>query len=771
MKPLIIIVLAIATTSSSLIAGAMEQLKGVVIDDFSMPIELASVRMLSADSTFIDGAVTDSCGRFSMRLLPDARYVSVSALGYEDVSLGISSLSDTIRLHTPSLNLGEVTVNGTKNPVTLNGSNIMVDIQHTLLGDMPTTEDVLNHLPSVSGSGGTYQVFGRGVATIYINNRKVTDNGQLSRLRPSDIRKIEVVRNPGAEYDSDTPAVIRIYLKRSAFDGLGVDAMVYGSQGRRFSDYEQLSLTYGIGAVNLFFTAANSSSRLRSDQTNLQSTYTSAGIWEMISDMPRWDSEYYNLSLNGGLNITVSQAHQLGAKFSYTSDTQRNGGAKSSYMTLDDSPYEILASSSCSPQGYHQYLTNIYYEGRLSEKTDLVFNGDHIHRRSHNTDKITEEGNLTPLHAVENINMVTYNLWSSNLKLNWKPTDPLDFTFGCDGDIIKQNRTNNQTGNIYTSQLNSKESKYGLFAQGRFDLQKWSFSLGLRYEWNSMRYTDGISQMKLLDKDYCRLYPSASISTKYGKTDMTLSFTSKIRRPTFYQLRNSSEYFNRYETTEGNPMLLPTYTYDLTYSVGYSDITANIGYRWIKDYIAEENTINTADPLHMTSRPFNKPLYTAFDIGINYNKTFGCYHPYLSAELTKTFYTVEPRTLNTPNVGKTPSMRFTLSNNFTIGDYKLYLDLKYSPAGYYCQFWEDSYVGIDCGAYRRFFNKSLYVALQANNILASKSISKTFYANSVFERKSYRDTRRVALVISYTFRHSNKYRGKSSAQEQIKRLD
>lgn len=766
----LVFILFLGASSESILRA--EKLRSIVVDENKRPLELVSVRQLTADSVFIDGTVTDSCGRFVMDRIPYARFVHLSALGFEDARFSISELPDTTCLMTSTHALGEVTVRGQSNTVSLNGSSIVVNVQLSPLGDMPTTEDVLNRLPSVSGSNGKYMVFGRGEAAIYINNRKITDSGELARLRPADIRKIEVVRNPGAEYDSSTPAVIRIYLKRSAFDGWGIEAMTYGSQGRRFTDYEQISVSYGTNPVNLFFTFSNSSSRLRCDQTNLQDSYTSDGVWRMLSDMPRWDSEYYNLAVNGGVNITLNKAHQFGAKITYTGDTQRNGGARTSLMTLDGNTYESLISSSSSPQGYDQYSSNIYYEGDFSDRTQLIFNGDYIHRQSHSENEITEQGNLTVPHYVDNRNESVYNLWSANIKLNWTPSDRLKLTFGGDGDIVNQRRISLQSGNTHDSSLDSKESRYALFCQGSYNLtSRYSISLGIRYESNHMHYTDAIESLTLLDKTYRHIYPTASVAASFGKTDMILTFTSKVRRPTFYQLRNSSEYFNRYETTEGNPFLLPTNTYDLSYSVGYKSLTANIGYKWITDYITEENIIDAEDPLHITSRPVNKPYYTALDMGVNYNHAFGCYHPYVSAELSKTFYSVDDRLTATPTIGKTPSMRFTISNYVKIGTYILYFDIKYSPAGNYCQYWEDHLINMDCGIYTRFIDKSLYVSLQASNLLGEKLRSRTFYANSVFERQSFRDTRRISLVISYTFRHSNKYRGKTSAQDQINRLD
>ena len=70
------------------------------------------------------------------------------------------------------------------------------------------------------------------------------DKSELSRLNSKDISTIEVINNPGVEYDADTHAVIKINLKHKIDGGLGIRTSVFDSQGRKNSDSEQLQLTY-----------------------------------------------------------------------------------------------------------------------------------------------------------------------------------------------------------------------------------------------------------------------------------------------------------------------------------------------------------------------------------------------------------------------------------------------------------------------------------------------------------------------------------------------
>lgn len=673
---------------------------------------------------------------------------------------------DTIAEHS----LQEIVVTADLPYVRVEGTGLSVDVARSPLGDLPTVSDILSQLPSVKSTESGFAVMGRGDAVIYIDDRKVLDPSELDRLRPSSIRSVEIVRNPGAEFDADAAAVIRIRLKKNVLKGLGANVMAQGSQGRRFSDYEQVSLTYGAGPTSSFLTFSNNSNRMDCDQDNRQDTYTPSGTWKMTSDMPRWKSEYYDWTLAAGTSVNVAENHTVGAKVTYSDDTQRNAGYKYSDMVYGGEDYETLDAWSSNPQGYRQWHANAYYDGTFSERWGVTFNGDYVNRKSRSTHYTDETGTLTPQHLVTNIGRSRYDLWSGTAKVSWNPGGSSRMVFGADMSVVTQDRTNTQSDEEEVTRLNSTESKYAVFGQYSFSRDIWDIGVGLRYEADRMDYKDGLTGSGILDKTYRRLYPDVTVSAKVGKTSMALGFTSRIRRPTFYQLRTSQEYFNRYETTEGNPLLRPRYTYDITYSLQYRDFTASAGYQWVRNYITEDSRIDTENPLHMTSYPVNKSRYTAAEMQLDYNHRLGFWRPYLSAHLTKTFYSLSRTQDDMPKLGKSPLLELSQSNYFSFSGTTAYIVAKYNPAGVYCNSWEGRYLGLDIGVYRRFLDRALYVSLAATNVLGSKAKSRTYYGTSTFWRTAFRDNRRIYLTLSYSFRYASKYKGKTSAQDEINRM-
>lgn len=82
---------------------------------------------------------------------------------------------------------------------------------------------MLNHIPGVQGKDGAYSVFGKGTPSIYLNGRLVRDLSELERLGSENIARVEVLNNPGVQYDASVKAVIRIRTARPVGEGLGLD--------------------------------------------------------------------------------------------------------------------------------------------------------------------------------------------------------------------------------------------------------------------------------------------------------------------------------------------------------------------------------------------------------------------------------------------------------------------------------------------------------------------------------------------------------------------
>lgn len=117
---------------------------------------------------------------------------------------------------------------------------------------------------------GVYR-FGKGTPVIYIDNRLLQDNSELQRLSAADIEKVELITNPGAEYDATVKAVVRIRTVRNKRDSFGGNFRAGITQRRRSSHYGQVNLNYqkkGLSLLGMLYT--NYENRKRHQEVRYQ---------------------------------------------------------------------------------------------------------------------------------------------------------------------------------------------------------------------------------------------------------------------------------------------------------------------------------------------------------------------------------------------------------------------------------------------------------------------------------------------------------------------
>ena len=98
--------------------------------------------------------------------------------------------------------LQEVVVKGNLPNTRLKGNAMITRIQGTPLADAGTLGEMLVKVPGMTGTDEAPEVLGKGAPLIYINGRLMRDNSELKRLRSEEIRDVEVINNPGAQYDA-----------------------------------------------------------------------------------------------------------------------------------------------------------------------------------------------------------------------------------------------------------------------------------------------------------------------------------------------------------------------------------------------------------------------------------------------------------------------------------------------------------------------------------------------------------------------------------------
>lgn len=167
----------------------------------------------------------------------------------------------------------------------LKGDAMITTVTGSVLEKAGTGEDLLNKIPGVSAEDEEVNIFGSGTAEIYINGRKVRDNSEIDQLSSEQIKRVEVVKNPGARYDASVKAVIRIITKKAAGEGFGFNNRFVTRHRRTYgwTALDQFNFNYRKGGFDLSGTLFGGKFRSGNNQQLGMITYLDK-LWEQEID-------------------------------------------------------------------------------------------------------------------------------------------------------------------------------------------------------------------------------------------------------------------------------------------------------------------------------------------------------------------------------------------------------------------------------------------------------------------------------------------------------
>lgn len=763
-----------------MIAGIVGNVKaqsfqGKLLDEKEEAVGFANVVLLNpGDSAFVKGTVSEESGEFRLEGLKEQCYIlRVSYIGYKEVCLDCPKTGDlgTIRLEPDAVALGEAVVIGKLPTYQLKGSSLVTNIQETLLSTVGTANDVLSRIPGLEGSDGEYTVFGKGAPLIYINNRLVRDASELDRLSSKDIAKVELIQNPGSEYDATVKAVLKIRTVRRAGEGLGVNIRSNVGQGHKTRTTDQLNLNYRTGGLDLFGMASYSLWQAKTEQRT--GSYIQVDtLWEQKAET-RLEQSSHSIYGQFGANYEINANQSFGA--TYEGNKSFNSGAdfvSDNTMYADKLVYDILHYQTRMESDNNQHKVNAYYEGTFNEKLNVAFNVDWLTGASENRMRADENSETSEDRLVTTVNNTRNRLYAAKLVMSY-PIAIGELKWGGEYSYVhRTDRFNNPQSILPSTDSKIREQNAAAFISYSLTWQKLSANVGLRYEHVDFDYYDKGVFLPEQSRLYDNLFPDVALSMPVGNTQMSLSYTAKTRRPSFYQLRSDLQYDDRFTYEGGNPLLKPSFNHDLTYQLGYKFIQAMVNYQYIKDAYSFMMKAYEPDPVITVFSQANYPKVQYLNASVSISPKFNFWEPSLYISVGKPFF--EALTMGEMRTFNKPTYHFSLSNSFRLPKSWIFsLDGRISTDGNDMQGLSKRTGGLYVGLRKSFLkNDALTLNLQGFDILDTQRYSFVMYASDRNMTKwSNTDSRQVRLTVTYRFNATrSKYKGSGAGNDVINRL-
>ena len=610
---------------------------GVVVDEKGEPMPFVNVVLLSLpDSAFVQGAMTDDQGKFQIVTRDNGALIKVSCIGYQTQYLNVAQ-GLTIQMKEDALLLSEVVVKSQLPKTRVKGEAMRTTVEGTILEKAGTVADALARVPSLEAKrDGAVTVLGRGEAEVYINDRKVQDVSELSRLRSDQIQHVDVIQNPGARYAASTKAVVRITLKKAQGDGFSFQDNLMGMYQYGHTITNNLDLNYRTGGLDItasFWCGRFGHAKML--QENQLSYFLGP---DRVEGLVTQDGKniWKGLSPQLQVNYVVNDNHSFGAFYKY--DRHPSADFHDQFIT-DSYVNGLFTERSVSDVEQHdrfsKHIFNAYYNGKVGF-LGIDLNVDGLFDRTEtpgSTNETTVFDGVTVSRSIESNTSSRNNFWASKLILSY-PVWQGNLSVG--GEYSYNHRTDaysfSATASVPVKATDTEinESSTAAFVEFGRSFGLVFAQVGLRYEHLKNDYYNFNEREDEVCRDYGDLFPTFVVSAPVGKVQLSLSYRRDIQRPAYSSLTSSTVYINRYSYQSGNPYLKPTYTHSLVFNAAYQWMNLTLNYARIKDSetMSTEPYPGSEDPLVSLVHPINsKESYNRLTIMPSLRPVFGCWHP------------------------------------------------------------------------------------------------------------------------------------------------
>ena len=750
-----------------------QNITGRIIDEQSQPMPFANVVLVNrTDSVFIAGAVTKDDGTFSISTDKQDGLLKVSSVGYiiKYIVARQGNVGD-IQMQPDTQTLGEVVVKGERPQYKMTTGGMTVDIQNSLLKDVGTADDVLSMLPQVQGSDGNFTVFAKGTPEIYINNKKVQNARELKQLKSTDIKSVDVITSPGAKYNAEVGAVIRIKTRKHQGDGISVEAYSQVKRNNKWTTYDDVTVKHRKEGLEVFGTLEFTNGSHSEDNTVTTDTHANGNHISIRQSAP---NTFWYTEMGGelGASYEFDEDNSIGFSYELNGSLYQGGEAMCEQTITRNNALEgnIDQFMSITAADRPHHAANIYYVGKAG-KLGIDLNGSWIWKKTSRDQVSIERSQQLADQDMHTYNVNRNRLLAGKLVLTypiWKGELSAGTEMSCSN---SHGIYSNVEQVVAPSNDEIKESNVAGFAEYKMKLGDWSLNGGLRYETVTSDYYSFGQYQTEPSRKYHDLFPNLSVGWQKNKWGIQLGYNKRISRPNYQALNSNVQYDNRYEYEGGNPLLRPTIKQNLDLNVTYSWLNFTAGYSHNKDMrlnfgsLYQEGTEITI----WTNRNFDK--FESFNASLTASPKFGFYSPTLTLSYWQQNFDTQAYGLAT-KLNK-PQFEVNFRNWFTIGKTtKAMLYLHYSTSYEYGFNYYAHEFNINARVQKTFLDGNLTAAIFANDIFRNLRERWTgYYPVTTMTKDAYVYTQSIGLSLSYDFNATrSKYKGTGAGNAEKNRL-
>ncbi|GEM54158.1 hypothetical protein B0A58_02385 [Flavobacterium branchiophilum NBRC 15030 = ATCC 35035] len=758
--------------------GVLAQVKisGQITDSQNQPLELLEVQLQNNQAHITHSDLSDSKGNFSLTTPKGTYTLLIKHLGKvlkeqtinasQDVNLGIIILNDTPQ------QLQEVVVNSKKKLIERKVDRLVFNVENSISASGGDAIDALKSTPNIRVQNDAISMIGKNNLAVMIDDKIIQLAGDdlinfLKTIPSDNIKAIEVITTPPAKYEAKgNGGLINIKLKKAKKDSWSANmrgtytqtTYPAGSVGGGFNyDKKKISISSDLGITN----------------GSISPTYNTTFFYPSQT----WQEEntnrnYYDI-VRGRLGVNYKFSEKFNIGLQYIGSNNNKNNKEKDFSTIKNnslSTIDSLIISSAENKIKNNInavdIYTIYKLDTIGRKISTNFNYlvfDDNQDRIFSSNNLYQNQTIIPnsYYSANNISEQNITNYSAKIDVDF-PTKFIDLTFGGKISFTKNNTDlalyNLTTGNQVFDPLQSnkfvyKENTEALYISGSKKLgEKWESQLGLRLE-TTQTEGNSITLNQTNKNNYSKLFPTFYLSYAPNENNsLSFSYGKRLDRPYFEFLNPFRIYNNKYQYSEGNPFLQPSYSNNLEINYTYkSNWNNRLYYSKISNGTGGIIFINPLDGIqaniilnYLNSENFGlSESYT-----ISHKEWFQSYNSF------DIFYSNSKSSVSYINSNITGvNYNLTTNNNFIFNKEKTVLfalNYSYNFKGVSGVDKISAYSQLDASLKFLFLNKKWSLAIIGNDILKTSIITQTSITNNYpIIYRNYEDIRFLRISVVY----------------------
>lgn len=530
------------------------------------PIPFATVIAYNiVDSSQIAGVMTDIKGEFQLPLKANAgAYLKVEHMSYQSKMYPLDKMNQSplhLELENKNIDMKELVVVGKRPIVKSDNEHPTFLVNKRMKQASQTSLDILTQLPGIQTDimqNITYN--GNSNVQVYVNGRK-RDKQFLKQIAPGRIDRIEIIEQPGSEYEGGSNLVINVLLKKAGngFKGnIYTDIPTSSDMVFMFPGY---NLLFGKEKFSIYTSYNGEISRFNISNNHSTSTDGSDYLSEQNVIQDNWSHQF-----NYGTDIYFDEHNTLSYQGFYNIYSNEHDG--SIQIT---SPENIIYKAGKDDTDKNQRVFNsLFFQHQLNKQTSISADFSMYHFNAQN--KTSYKFDSTQAFEVYNSNVAPHqNKYILKTDIKTQASEKWKIKTGIRYDFKK---LEDKTRPVfeYQSQL------YAFYADAGYQHKKWNIQLGIRSEMEQIKENASVENQFIL-------LPSTAINYQFTpKQKGKLTYRRSIERPGVYQLNQGFQTIDPFATAIGNPNL--HHSISNHYALEYA-ITPGQNYISLKSYLLQ----------------------------------------------------------------------------------------------------------------------------------------------------------------------------------------